>query len=30
LTVFENSAHLTMWDEEQKYLQVVKAFLEGQ
>jgi proline iminopeptidase len=27
LTVFENSAHLTMWDEEQKYLQVVKAFL---
>jgi proline iminopeptidase len=29
LTVFENSAHLTMWDEEKKYLQVVKTFLEG-
>jgi proline iminopeptidase len=28
LIVFENSAHLTMWDEEEKYLQVVKEFLE--
>lgn len=28
LTVFENSAHLTMWDEEERYLQVVKEFLE--
>lgn len=29
LKIFENSAHLTMWDEEQKYLQVVKEFLES-
>jgi proline iminopeptidase len=29
LIVFENSAHLTMWDEEEKYLQAVKAFLGG-
>jgi proline iminopeptidase len=29
LKVFENSAHLTMWDEEEKYLQVVKEFLES-
>jgi proline iminopeptidase len=28
LKVFENSAHLTMWDEEEKYLQAVKEFLE--
>ena len=28
LRVFENSAHLTMWDEEEKYLQAVKEFLE--
>jgi len=29
LRIFENSAHLTMWDEEEKYLQVVKEFLEN-
>jgi len=28
LRVFENSAHLTMWDEKEKYLQAVKEFLE--
>jgi len=28
LKVFENSAHLTMWDEEEKYLLAVKEFLE--
>jgi proline iminopeptidase len=28
LKVFENSAHLTMWDEEEKYLQAVKEFLD--
>lgn len=27
LRVFEKSAHLTMWDEEEGYLQVVKEFL---
>ena len=29
LRIFDNSAHLTMWDEEEKYLQVVKEFLES-
>jgi proline iminopeptidase len=28
LKIFEESGHLTMWDEEEKYLQVVKEFLE--
>ena len=29
LKVFENSAHLTMWDEEERYLQVVKDFIQS-
>jgi proline iminopeptidase len=29
LRVFEKSAHLTMWDEEEEYLRVVKEFLTG-
>jgi proline iminopeptidase len=29
LKVFENSAHLTMWDEEEKYIQVVKDFIQS-
>jgi proline iminopeptidase len=29
LKVFENSAHLTMWDEEEKYLQAVKDFIQN-
>ena len=29
LRVFEKSAHLTMWDEEEEYLRVVKEFLAG-
>ena len=29
LRVFENSAHLTMWDEEDKFLQAVKEFLKS-
>jgi len=29
LKVFENSAHLTMWDEEEKYLKTVREFIES-
>jgi proline iminopeptidase len=29
LKVFENSGHLTMWDEEEKYLKTVKEFIES-
>jgi len=29
MRVFENSAHLTMWDEEEKYLETVKEFLKA-
>ncbi len=29
LVVFENSAHLTMWDEQEKYLQIVRHFVEN-
>jgi proline iminopeptidase len=29
LKVFENSAHLTMWDEEEKYLTTVREFIES-
>lgn len=29
LKVFENSAHLTMWDEEEKYIQAVKDFIQS-
>jgi len=29
LKVFENSAHLTMWDEEETYLKTVREFIEG-
>jgi proline iminopeptidase len=29
LKVFENSAHLTMWDEEEEYLRTVRAFIES-
>ena len=29
LVVFENSAHLTMWDEEESYLNTVKEFIES-
>jgi len=28
LKIFENSGHLTMWDEEQEYLQAVEEFLK--
>jgi len=29
LKVFENSAHLTMWDEEEEYLRTVREFIES-
>lgn len=29
LKVFENSAHLTMWDEEEEYLKTVREFIES-
>ena len=27
LAVFDNSAHMTMWDEQESYLGIVKAFI---